>query len=80
MGLAEAPKGFGSHEFTPFAMRCLVGKFRLGFGQDLHGQEISSPNQNTSPIVSMGYRQEDSGLILSWTAVARNHYLSELTI
>jgi hypothetical protein len=33
----------------------------LYFGQDLHGQENSSPNQNSSNRVSMGYEQEDSG-------------------
>ena len=44
----------------PSRQRCLMGKLRLGFGQDLYGQENSSLNQSTSPIISIGYRQEDS--------------------
>jgi len=42
----------------PSRQRCLMGKLRLGFGQDLHGQENSSPNQNTSPRISMGYNKK----------------------
>jgi hypothetical protein len=60
MGLVEAPKGLGSHEFKPLRQRCLMGKLRLDFGQDLHGQENSSPNQNTSQGVSEGFRLAQS--------------------
>jgi hypothetical protein len=35
----------------------------------MHGQETSIRNQSTPPRISIGYRSENTGLILSWTAV-----------
>ena len=35
----------------------LKGKLRLSFGQDLHGQENSIPNQNASNVISMSYEK-----------------------
>jgi hypothetical protein len=62
-GWMETPKGFESLEFRPFTTALPAGDAPLEFLTGPVPSGEFEQNQSTSPEVSMGYRQEDSGQV-----------------